>query len=97
MILFLGLLDLASVFFSLATIYTKSFAGFSIIFLTLLGLKGLWTLLISRDVLFTGLGLLDLMASILTIISITYGLFAGISQFLLVIIGVKSLVSIVKM
>ena len=97
MIILLGLLDIITVLVAFSAVYHSIYSQLAVILLILLGLKGVWTMIVSKASPFFFLGLLDLITAILAVLSVEYGLFTSFTGALLAIIGVKSLVSFMKL
>lgn len=93
MILFFGIFDLVTALLAISNLYFSVYKGAATVSLFILGLKGLWTIGVTKNI-FDPLGLLDLSASVLTILAINFGMFSNISMYLLIGLGLKSLISL---
>ena len=95
MILFLGLFDLVAVLFSYAAIIFHTYQAIALGLLFFILLKGLWTLIVTRNI-FDPLGLLDIIVAVSSYLAINNGLFANFALAALALMGLKSLFSMIK-
>ncbi len=96
MIIILGLLDLATILVTLSAVYYSVYADIAFILLILLGLKGVWTMIMSKNSPFFYLGLLDLAAALSATLTIQHCVLTQLTGLLLAIIGVKSFTSFIR-
>ena len=96
MIILLGIIDLITVLLSYSAINYNIYTTIAVIFLIILGLKGLWTVSVSNGSIFLLLGLLDAATATVSILSIQYNLFNSIAVILLTLTGLKSVLSMIR-
>jgi hypothetical protein len=94
MIIYLGLLDILTVFLTLSAVYTGYFTNAALVLLLLLGLKGAWTLFTIKKL--DPLGALDLITAVTGYLLITQDLYPNVAIFCLTLTGLKGLTSIIR-